>query len=190
MVGFSHVNRFRSRVWKCKCDCGNTTFVVTNSLNTGNTKSCGCISAELTSQRMRVHGLSNTRLYQIWSSMIGRCHNPNTPSFGQYGAQGIQVCAEWRNSVQAFCDWAMANGYQDHLTIDRYPNRNGNYEPNNCRWATYDEQAQNRSNTKLTEEDVLRIRADDRPVNVIASDYGITQVHLSQIKKKETWKNI
>ncbi len=80
--------------------------------------------------------------------MISRCENPNEPSFKKYGAKGVSVCPEWRGSFEAFRDWALANGYRDDLTIDRFPDNAGNYEPGNCRWATYSEQNRNQSRNR------------------------------------------
>lgn len=84
-----------------------------------------------------------SRLYKIWVYMKTRCHNPNSGGFHKYGAKGISVCDEWRESSRIFMEWSLSNGYRDGLSIDRIDSR-GNYEPSNCRWASNHEQMQNR----------------------------------------------
>lgn len=101
--------------------------------------------------RYNYNGLSKNhpRLYKCWWTMLGRCENPKNRKFFRYGARGIQVCAEW-HSFPAFCAWAVENGYSSTATIDREDN-DGNYEPDNCRWATPKQQARNRSDNVLYE---------------------------------------
>lgn len=95
-----------------------------------------------------IHGMSHSRLYQIWNAMKQRCSNPKAISFPRYGKRWISVCADWDASFAAFRDWALANGYSDHLTIDRIDN-DGNYEPSNCRWVTNKEQQNHTSYNHL-----------------------------------------
>lgn len=128
--------------WKCLCDCGNNTVVLTASLTEGHTNSCGCYHKERTSETFKKHGQFGTRLYRIWSNMVQRCGNPNSDSYYMYGETGITVCDEWRD-FSVFYEWAMANGYADDLSIDRMENDKG-YYPENCRWATPKEQTDNR----------------------------------------------
>lgn len=96
------------------------------------------------------HGKSHTRLYKTYSNIKMRCYNADNSRYRFYGARGIMMCDEWLNDFQAFYDWAMANGYQENLTIDRI-DVDGNYEPTNCRWVTRQSQQNNRRDNHLIE---------------------------------------
>ena len=97
------------------------------------------------------HGLTNTRVYRCWNAMKNRCMNPSHKYYCYYGRRGITVCNEWMRFVP-FYEWAMKNGYSDNLSIDRIDNDKG-YSPNNCRWVTAKEQAANRRNPTIKNED-------------------------------------
>lgn len=131
-------NRGNRTMWLCECRCGAQKEIDAWKLKTGNTVSCGCRRAEGLGDAMRTHGLSQTRLYRIWRHIKERCYLQTCNSYSQYGGRGITMCSEWRGDFQAFYDWAIANGYDDKLTIDRIDN-DGHYEPANCRWITFSE---------------------------------------------------
>lgn len=129
---------------KCRCDCGNITYVRPRYLITGRTQSCGCYKRDLNAKHYTIHGLYDDRLYNIWSNMIDRCENPRCKAYKHYGARGISVCDEWHKPI-CFYKWAYASGYSALLTIDRI-DVNGDYCPNNCRWVSYKIQARNKRN--------------------------------------------
>lgn len=132
--------------WRAKCDCGNSTVALACHIRSGRTKSCGCLSREMTSARRKDHGGSEWPEYNSWRAMIGRCHDKNVPSYQHYGARGISVCDAWRfgeNGKTGFRCFIEDMGRRpDGLTLDRIDN-DGNYEPSNCRWTTYSEQNRN-----------------------------------------------
>lgn len=127
----------RRRQWAvAECDCGQV-FVFNVQSHCQRT-SCGCEVAVVAGNRMRTHGEFRTRIYSTWQNMRQRCSNPRRDNYPRYGGKGVRVCKEWNESFVAFRDWAFANGYAEHLTIDRI-NARGNYEPGNCRWVTKSE---------------------------------------------------
>lgn len=127
--------------WLFKCDCGNEKIIDMTSVIRGLTKSCGYLNQEvrLSGNNRRQHGMHGTRIYRIWKAMHARCNHPVGKSTCY---KDVSYCKEWEQ-FGPFYEWAMLNGYRDDLTIDRI-NPYGNYEPSNCRWATWEEQANNK----------------------------------------------
>jgi hypothetical protein len=132
--------------WNCVCECGTEKVVSGKMLKGGQSKSCGCSRKENKGigERTKTHGMSKTRLYKIWAKIKYRCFDQNYPEFQYYGGRGITVCDEWLE-FEPFMKWANENGYNNTLSIDRI-DYDGNYEPSNCKWATNEEQANNKSN--------------------------------------------
>lgn len=137
--------------WLCRCDCGNYKEIWGYNLTRTHTTSCGCFNREQNQKRLRnkeknpfyKHGKSGMRIHDIWRAIIDRCCNKKNKNYFNYGGRGITICEEWKNDFLNFYNWAIVNGYRDDLTIDRI-NVNGNYEPDNCRWADTDTQANNK----------------------------------------------
>lgn len=128
----------------CICKCGKEKKnIKITSILSGNTTSCGCRNKELTSERNYIHCDSKTRLYKIWQGMKKRCLNKNNARYKEYGGRGISICDEWLLWVN-FKDWALKNGYNDTLTIER-KDYDKNYEPCNCTWIPICDQSKNRS---------------------------------------------
>ena len=169
----------RKTYFYCKCDCGNIKSIRSDSLLCGAIRSCGCMKQEQDKVNLTAnhkHKMSHTRLYEIWQGMKARCYNPNNSRYFDYGGRGITVCDEWREDFCEFSRWATESGYDKSLTIDRIDN-NGNYSPENCRWADMKTQCRNRrSNINITIGNATKTLAEwceifDVPYHVIRGRY-------------------
>lgn len=139
----------RIRSYSCTCDCGKTAIVRQNCLRSLKTQSCGCLHKEAARATLQTHGLKNTPEYRTWCAMKERCSRPKNISYKNYGAKGIKVCERWRTSFANFIADMGPKPSPKH-TIDRI-NPKMDYEPTNCRWATYKEQFDNTDNPSFRE---------------------------------------
>lgn len=135
--------------WLCLCDCSKNVTVDGCHLRNGAIQSCGCYNDALKRSRAK-HGLRKKRLYNIWCGIKSRCYYEKNNRYSSYGGRGIKMCDEWKNDFSLFANWALKNGYNDTLSIDRI-DVNGDYEPNNCRWATNKVQSENRTDNIICE---------------------------------------
>lgn len=158
-------NKWGMPRWLCKCDCGGQREVLHGALLAGRTKKCRCLSAR------KFHGMARTPTYSCWGSMISRCNNPRQVGFKYWGGRGITVCERWRNFENFLADMGER---PDGMTIERIDN-NGNYEPSNCRWATYTEQNRNRRGTKIIE-----YGGKQMPISAWADTVGISRRVIAQ----------
>lgn len=158
--------------WLCKCDCGNTKAIAGKHLLDGSTSSCGCMHYKYG------HGKTETRLYHIWRTMKARCFDKNSCKYSRYGGRGITMSEEWKNSFMAFHDWAVSNGYNEELSIDRMDNNKG-YFPDNCRWATAEEQANNTSTNVI-----INHKGATGTLSQMARNYGLKPSVVSKRIKR------
>mgnify|MGYP001558271123 CR=1 FL=1 len=173
-------NKRRRVYWLCSCSCGNQARVDSFALASGRTQSCGCIWLETVAGHNRTHGRSKDYLYRIWGLMIQRCENPNNPAYDRYGSRGICVCRQWRKSFTAFVSDVGERPSSSH-TLDRIDN-NGDYEPDNVRWATEKQQANNRRSTVF-----IKYNGVSKTASEWAEVTGISSKNIRQRLQKYKW---
>lgn len=178
--------------WNCQCDCGSTLAVSGSNLTTKHTTSCGCWQSERQSEVItRVnfkHGHNAvktlgkpTRTYKSWSSMKTRCYVSTHRDYHYYGGMGVTVCERWLHSFENFLE--DMGERPDKMTIDRI-DANGNYEPNNCRWATHKQQMRNKRNS-LKMSEVEEIKASTNSGISLAKQFKVSESTISGIKRRD-----
>ena len=177
--------RYGNALWKCRCDCGKYTTVISHNLINGCTKSCGCFKEQKNREprpqcrknTIRFVGGKKTKLYRVYHAMIERCYDKKNKEYMCYGGRGITVCGEWKRSYENFYEWAVMNGYKEGLTIDR-KDVNKEYSPENCRWADLTTQALNKriSNKNTSGHIGVSIKNTGKYVSYIT--VGKRRIHL------------
>lgn len=172
-------SRTRSARWSCACECGTVRAVLGCELTRGKSSSCGCFNRELTSKRSSNHHMCKTATWRSWNAMFDRCYNSNNKSFASYGGRGISICVRWHTFDNFLEDMGICpNG----LSLDRYPNFNGNYEPGNCRWATKQEQSNNRRDNRR-----VVLNGELLAIGVLAERHGMSRELISS-RHRRGWK--
>lgn len=161
----------RTKGWLCKCQkCGVTKIVNASNLTSGKSTQCRKCSTP------RTHNKTSSRLYCIYRHMINRCYCKTSDCYNNYGDRGITICQEWLDDFNAFYEWSLSNGYQDNLTIDRIDVNQG-YSPENCKWATIQEQQKThkRSLVELT---------FNNEIKCLSEWARVTGLHIETIKRR------
>lgn len=180
-------NKHGNSMWLCKCDCGNKKIITAGYLKKGSTQSCGCYQKEINKTINKTHGMSNTRIYRIYTSMKNRCYNEKDKKhFEHYGKRGIKMCDEWlgENGFINFMEWSLSHGYTNELTIDRI-DVDGNYEPSNCRWADNKTQQNNTTNNHY-----LTINGVKKTITEWAEENGVNPFTAVSRINKWNWNPI
>jgi len=149
VISVSHFDKRGNTYWNCECICGNLRKVRSTSLSRGTTLSCKSCSN-------KTHGLTKNKHFSRWKHMMNRCFNKNDDRYNDYGGRGIVVCKEWQDP-KIFIDWCDATYLGQEYTLDRFPNKNGPYSPENCRWATSTQQQRNRRNNVYLKDGTLLV---------------------------------
>jgi hypothetical protein len=130
------------------CECGNIVETKISQVYREHTKSCGCYVKELIGKRSTTHGKSKTVLYSRWCGILNRCYRVSEHQYPAYGGRGIRTCDEWKNDFDNFYNWAINNGFSPELSIDKLDD-NWHYCPENCRWATIEQQLESKYNNRM-----------------------------------------
>lgn len=172
-------------LWLCKCECGNEKLTTSNHLRMGKCSSCGCLQTAHMKElgKAKKHGYANSDIYKRYHNIISRCFNPNVYSYTDYGSRGITVCERWRNSFEAFYDDVskLPHFGEKGYSLDRIDN-NGNYEPNNVRWATKKEQNNNTRNNHY-----ITYNGKTQTISQWADEYNIGYRKLLERINKLHW---
>lgn len=183
-IEFHHRGKNSQQYWLFKCDCGNKKVLCASAVKHGDTKSCGCLKIEKARERgkiqgkIKIHGMSKTAIYNLWANMRDRCNNSNSEHYKDYGARGIKVCNRWqgKNGFQNFYKDIGKKRPSKEYSLDRIDG-NKNYSLSNCRWATAQEQMDN--------------RRDNRKINFKGGIHSVSQIaKMTGLKANVLWNRL
>jgi len=184
--------KYNRAYWECLCQCGITKIVSSEYLHQAKNPSCGCVSGRARVAASITHGLSGHPINKLYRSIKARCYNKNVERYKNYGGRGIRMCDEWLNDFKSFYDWCINNGWKKELSIDRFPNNDGNYEPTNCRFATMLEQSRRKTTTKLNAWQIRvgrQLRSAHKwKIRAIAKFLNVREGTLGMAISGATWK--
>ena len=154
--------------WLCKCSCGDVSEYIATRIRNNRVNQCKKCASKVSAEKIKTHGMRNSKEYSTWSAMKARCIHVESKDFYRYGGKGILICSEWANSFEAFFEHIGLAPSAQH-SIDRIDNLKG-YEPNNVRWATKTQQQRNKSNSVYVTngKNVFHI-------NDVATKFGISR---------------
>jgi hypothetical protein len=166
-----------------RCECGNEKEIQTGSVRIGKTISCGCYRKQYDKVSKITHGLSNHPLYNIWRSMLNRCYNVDNKYYEAYGKRGVVVCDEWKNDFVSYYNWALANGWEKGLQIDKDIKGDGKlYSPETCCCVTRKENNRYHRRTIMVEHN-----GQIKNLREISFQYGVSYNSLWRRIKKKGW---
>lgn len=190
VISFSH-QKSKKSFWNCVCDCGNNRIIRSDGLTTNHARSCGCLNKEKAAKHVvamnTTHGLSGSRIYNIYLKMLSRCNKQADPAYSEYGGRGIDVCNRWLSFENFLED--MRASYEKHArkfgprntSIERIDNNKG-YDPVNCRWATIQEQNFNRRTNHL-----VTYKGQTLPITKMALEHNVSPALVQNRVKKAGW---
>lgn len=185
------VSKFESEgppTWLCRCDCGKTKVTKQRNLRSGHTRSCGCLVG---GRFGATHGMTRTPTYISWEAMRGRCTYEKHKKYHLYGGAGVQVCDRWLHSFEAFLE--DVGERPEGMTLDRFPNPAGNYEPGNVRWATPLTQRYNIRAPEFSIDDVNEVRGrheHGESIKSIARRVRRSPSAIRKIVHRRTWSHV